>query len=141
MDKKFAGEPKVRADRPRRVEGTELDWQPYVTVDPNGMVDLAGIYGPLEWKAVYAYAEFEMPEAADVLLKVGSNDGFKCWFNGKEVGRFDGGRRYGPDQDSLKASAKKGKNVVLIKISQQGGGWAFGVRVTDPSGKSIPVSR
>lgn len=137
MDKVLIGEPNVDVSRPCVVEGEPLKWREFVTADRNGKVDLAGLFGPLENRAVYAYAEVTLPEAADLLLKVGSNDGFKCWFNGKEAGRFDGGRGYQPDQDALPVHAKAGKNAILLKVSQQGGAWAFGVRVTDPASKPI----
>ncbi|MCX5758092.1 MAG: hypothetical protein NTU83_06230 [Candidatus Hydrogenedentes bacterium] len=75
----------------------------------------------------------------DALLQVGSNDGFKCWCNGHEAGRFDGGRLYVPDQDALKVHLKEGVNTILMKVSQEGGGWAFGVRVTDPGGKPLSM--
>ena len=80
------------------------------------------------------------PNAKDgpVVLKIGSNDGFKCWFNGKEAGGFPTGRAYIPDQDSLKVDGRKGANTVLIKVAQEGGSaWAFSVRITDPAGKPV----
>ena len=81
----------------------------------------------------------DLPEAGDFLLKVGSNDGFKCWFNGEEVGRFDGGRVYAPDQDVLEVHGRRGVNTVLLKISQMGGGWSFGARLTAADGTPIDL--
>jgi len=134
MDKALVNEPDVKIDQPCRIANETLEWSSYVTLDANGMVDLAAIYGPLENRAAYAYAELEFSEAQDILLKIGSNDGFKCWFNGKEAGRFDGGRTYFPDQNTLEVRADAGRNRLLLKISQQGGGWALGARCTDPQG-------
>ncbi len=80
------------------------------------------------------------PNDQDVLIKIGSDDGFKCWFNGKEVGRFDGLRSYEPDQDVLRAQAKQGMNKILLKITQAGGGWAFSARLTDSRDEPIDLN-
>ena len=138
LDKSFIGEPNVGVTKPCVVDGEELAWQEYVTIDRNGMIDLTRVFGDHEMKAIYAYAVVELPQAGDALLKVGSNDGFLCWFNGEEAGRFDGGRTYGPDQDILRVKTKEGLNHILVKITQLGGGWALGVRITDTAGKPIP---
>jgi len=140
MDKEFVREPKVNLNRSVRVGDAQLSWDRYTTVDPNGMVDLAAVLGAHESEAVYAYAAIELPEQDDLLLKVGSNDGFKCWFNNQEVGRFDGGRTYRPDQDTLQVRGKAGLNSLLLKVTQMGGGWALGVRLTDTEGKPLAVT-
>jgi len=141
IDASLVGEPDVDASGDVTVEGRALSWRSFITDDENGMVNLATLYGPLAGVAAYGYAEFDLPEERELLLQVGSNDGFKCWLNGQEVGRFDteGGRGYAPDQDALKVKAQKGRNRVLIKVTQLGSRWAFGVRLTDPQGKPIPV--
>ena len=82
----------------------------------------------------------ELPEARDLVLKIGSNDGFKCWFNGEAVGRFDGGRAYAPDQSALPVHAKAGVNTVLLKVTQMGGAWAFSARLTAPDGTPINLA-
>ncbi len=141
MDTVFVGEPAVDVAKGCTIGGTRLEWSEYITLDHDGMVDLAMTFGPHEWVAVYAYGEVDLPKAHDLLLKIGSNDGFKCWFNGKEVGRFDGGRQYAPDQDALDVKGVKGTNTILLKISQMGGGWAFSVRLTDPDNNPIDLTR
>jgi hypothetical protein len=72
------------------------------------------------------------------LLRIGSNDGYKCWFNGQEAGRFDGGRSYRPGQDSITVRARAGINTVLLKVTQLGGAWGFGVRLTTAEG--VPIN-
>ena len=139
LDKKYVREPNVKLSKEVSVEGEKLSWQEYVTVHPTGLVDLAAIYGPHDSHAVYACAEVELHRDEDLLLMIGSNDGFKCWFNRDEVGRFDGGRVYAPDQDTLKVRAKKGINTILLKVSQMGGGWGFGVRITDIAGNPVDM--
>ena len=80
-----------------------------------------------------------MPKAQDLLLKIGSNDGFKCWFNGKVVGSWQGSRSYSADQDTVAVRGKQGTNRILLKITQLGANWALGVHLTNKSGQPIPI--
>ncbi len=139
-DSALVGEPNVDVSTPCKSAAKELEWRAYVTQHPDGKVDLAPLYGTAEWLAAYAYARVELPESRDLLLKIGSNDGFKCWFNGEVVGRYDGGRSYGPDQDSLRVRAQEGINEILIKITQMGSAWAFSARLTDLKDEPIDLT-
>jgi outer membrane protein assembly factor BamB len=140
-DKALVGEPDIRLDKPCKVAGQQLAWREYVSADSSGKVDLDGIFGAIENAAVYAYAEVRLPAAGDYQMKVGSNDGFKCWFNGQEAARFDGGRSYAPDQTVVTVPGKTGVNKILVKITQLGGRWAFGVRFTDAQGKDLAIEQ
>ena len=140
VDKAFVGEPDVDVTEPIKIGVARRAWREYVTVRTDGMVDLAQIYGPLEGVAVYVYAEVELSEAQDLLLMIGSNDGFKCWFNGKEAGRFDGGRSYAPDQDTLKVTGVEGANRILLKVTQMGANWACSARLTHPDETPIDLT-
>ena len=137
VDRVFVGEPAVQIAQTVQVSGETLGWREYLATAPGGMVDLAAVFGSLAAKAAYAYAQVELSEAQDLLLKIGSNDGFKCWFNGEEVGRFEGGRSYRPDQDSIEVHGKRGANTILLKVTQMGGAWACGARLTAPDGTPI----
>jgi len=139
LDWEFVGEPRVRTDRSVRVAREKLEWRKYATVDTGGMVSLRVMYGAHEYKAAYAFAEVILPEDGDYLLGVGSNDGFKCWFNGAEAGRFEGGRAYSPNKDNLPVHGKKGKNEILLKVTQLGGDWAFSVQIFDANGQPVPL--
>ncbi|MBC8183130.1 hypothetical protein H8E88_18660 [candidate division KSB1 bacterium] len=58
-------------------------------------------------------------------IGVGSNDGVRLWINGKLVLDNKVARKAEPNQDVLTVTFKKGKNTVLLKIDQLGGGWGF----------------
>lgn len=139
--KQFAGEPGVNLERPVKVNGTELFWQPYTVTDYRGMVDLNGTFGEMENVAAYACADVELPQAGEILLKIGSNDGFICWFNGQKAGSFDEGRTYVPDQSTLRVTCNQGMNRIVMKVTQMGGGWALSVRITDPQNNPIAVKQ
>jgi hypothetical protein len=142
VDKVLVGEPNVDIDKSVKLGQKTLTWREYATELPNGEVALDRIYGSREYEAVYAYTEVDLSKYAgqDLCLKIGSNDGYKCWFNGTEAGRFDGGRSYRPDQDSMKVQAKPGINTILLKVTQLGGGWRLGVRITDAKGTPINLA-
>ncbi len=128
-DARFVGEPNVDLTGAyTALDGKGVGWQRYVA--ERAMVDLVDFFGPSRDCAVYAYAEFHLDEDRDILLKIGSNDGFKCWFNGQEVGRFEEGRGYKPDQNVYSVAGRKGANTVLLKVLQMGGGWACSARIT-----------
>lgn len=58
-------------------------------------------------------------------IGVGSHDGVRLWINGKLVLDNKVARKAEPNQDVLTVTFKKGKNTVLLKIDQLGGGWGF----------------
>lgn len=129
LDKMFVNEPNINLDSTFQVANKVLKWQKYVS--EQGMIDLVKLISSDTYVSVYAYSKFVLNKERDLLLKIGSDDGFKCWFNGQEVGRYNSTRGWEPDQDVLMVKGKKGVNNVLLKISQLGGEWAFSVRLTD----------
>jgi HEAT repeat protein len=114
-----------------------FEWKPVRVEDAFGMLDLIKTAGPQDDGGAYVYAEVTSDSARDILLKVGSDDDFVCWLNGKQVSAFAGGRGYAPDQDVVKARLQAGTNTVLLKVLNRGGDWAAGVRLTDPSGQPL----
>jgi len=129
-DRRFVGEPDVDPTTQSHGGGPD-DWTAYRVHNADGHVDLDDIYGQLPDRAAYAYAEFTQPDARDVLLKIGTNDGFVLWVNGQQIGRFEGGRSFRPDQDVFRVRAVKGTNRILLKVLNLGARWAFTARITD----------
>jgi len=64
---------------------------------------------------------------------VGSDDGEKCWFNGKQVTSFFAhSRRMSPDSEKAVVTLTSGRNLILLKVTQGGGGVGHAVRFLDP---------
>lgn len=139
LNEKYINEPEIKLSTVTTRTGKQLDWLAYVSDKP--MIDLRQIYGELDMVAAYGFTEFELEQAQNIIIQIGSNDGFKCWFNKNEIGRFDGGRGWSADQNSYQVPAKKGKNQVLMKISQLGDAWGFSVRLTDLKDNPIVVKQ
>jgi outer membrane protein assembly factor BamB len=140
LDQVLTREPGVDVKAVYTAAGKEFRWQRWGLDDLTGKADLQRVFGDLENVAVYAYAEVRLAQERDLLLKIGSNDGFVCWVNGQEVGRFDGGRRYIPDNDPLPVHGKKGVNAILLKVTQMGAAWQFSARLTDTADTPIDLN-
>lgn len=77
----------------------------------------------------YAIAAVESPIDQDAKILLGSDDGYTLWLNGEIVGAdMDVGRGVTPDQDRVPVSLRKGRNLVMLKVTQGVGGWGFCVR-------------
>jgi len=137
LDKVFVNEPNVDMNTSYQTGAKVLKWSKYVS--EQGMCNLEKLFDPHTYVSAYAYAEVIFPAERELLLKIGSDDGFKCWFNGEVVGRYDGSRTWKADEDILKVKAQKGRNTVLLKISQGSSKWAFSVKLTDVNGKPVTI--
>ncbi|MCS5613235.1 MAG: hypothetical protein NZ961_22625, partial [Candidatus Poribacteria bacterium] len=73
----------------------------------------------------YAFIEIEATSAGNRTMRVGSDDSIKVWFNGKVVHKNAVDRGAGDFQDNFKVAVKKGKNLLLVKVSERGGGWSM----------------
>lgn len=138
LDDVNVGEPDVDLDAQYTVNGATLSWE---ALPPALSVDLLTHFGPATNVVAYAYAEVISEEDRDVVLRMSSDDGIKVWVNGEVVHNHDIDRGAMIDQDSAPARLVAGANRILVKCSQGGGGWGFGVRITTPEGVGVPLSQ
>jgi len=89
----------------------------------NSYIDLTDLFGKPSDVFTYLYAELESDQNQDVYLHIGTNDAGKVWFNGELVIQYLEGRGAEPSQNVARINLKKGKNGILLKIDQLGGGW------------------
>jgi HEAT repeat protein len=142
FDKSFVDPEKVAVDQPVKFDGKELKWKQVKSDDAQGLVDLRAQFRPNQNVAAYAYAEIEAPRNRPVNLRIGSDDGFICWVNGKKVGEDNATRPLKVDENTLqKVQLVEGTNKILLKITQGGGEWAFCVRVANPQNRPIDLNR
>lgn len=81
----------------------------------------------------YAFTYLHARTATKAVLAVGSDDGVAAWVNGKEVHRNPARRAYVSKQDRVPIRLRKGRNTLLLKISQGDGEWGFCAHI-DPAG-------
>lgn len=125
-------------------EGEEISWQPHVSTDPSGKVDLNQPFGPLKEVTAYAFTEYEASQAGPAELRLGCKNAWKIWFNGKLLfGRDEYHRGQRIDQYKLPVQLEKGTNTILVKLCQNEQEetwtteWEFKLRVCDATGTAI----
>ncbi len=93
------------------------------------IIDLesADALGHTDFAVAFAYAEIEFDAEGDVLIGIGSDDGVMAWWNGRAILIHDVLRGTKPGEDKVRVRAKPGKNILLLKIYDEGGGWGFAV--------------
>jgi HEAT repeat protein len=124
-----------------KADDHELRWAKHHTTDLTGIVNLAGMMQPNENATAYLYAEVTPDEARDVLVKIGSDDGAKCWLNGQLIDRAPEPRSLTVDQDKVESRLTAGANRLLLKVVQGGGGWECCLRITDREGKVVKCAQ
>lgn len=134
----FVNEPQVDLAAKYAVGDKEIGWKPVKTGDAIGTVNLLGELGQVDRAFGYAVTRIEAPQDMDAQIRVGSDDGNAVWVNGERVWENRVDRGMALDQDIVPCKLKKGKNEILIKVSQGAGGWCFCARVTAPDGAAAP---
>lgn len=117
--------------------GDPRAWKAHEAGGANAMVELTGLLGAVSNAAAYAYAEIDAPEAADITVRAGSDDGIKIWINGEAVHEHNVDRGMAVDQDQAPAKLTAGVNRILVQITQGAGGWNFCLRLTHRDGRPV----
>jgi acid phosphatase type 7 len=88
-------------------------------------------FGREVYVSMYLYAEIESDREQTTYLHVGTNDCGKYWLNGKLVIEepIDGVAK--PSEQIALVTLNAGRNRMLIKIGQAGGGWGSYVQLYD----------
>ena len=90
------------------------------------------VAGPLDDITAYGLVTLVADEAKKAEMLAGSDDSIKVWLNGEVVHRNASNRGRARWQDSFTVNLKKGNNLLMVKVSDRGGGWGmhFGIRGT-----------
>ncbi len=115
-----------------------VQWRPVPSGDA---VNLSGIFPDKSSCVAYLKTYIISPLDCDAQLLLGSDDGVKAWLNGTVVHSNNTDRFAVPDQDRAPIRLKKGPNLLLLKITQGGGGWLACARIVSLDGAPIPGVR
>ncbi len=118
---------------------------------PRDKVDLAGAFirpefpgldGALQYVCGYAACYIESDPGQELILSVGSDDGYKIWLNHQQIASKRVYRGCIPDSKNIRSKLKKGWNLLLVKVEQDDGGFELALRVLDGDGKPkvLPAS-
>jgi HEAT repeat protein len=134
----YVGEPDVDLDARYSSGDERVGWKRHVTSDEMGKVDLIATIGQHDHAIAYAYTEIEVGEGCDAVLRLGVDDGVRCWVNSEQIWDHYVNRPMKIDEDKPECRLKAGVNRILLKISQNNMGWEFCMRITTPDGGPIP---
>lgn len=121
-----------------KVGKDELTWKKQVAEDY--FFDFNKMIGEVKEQAAgyavtYIIADEEMK---DLELEIGSDDGFKIWLNGKEVGKGTDDRALDKEQNKFeKLTLKKGENVLVFKVCNGIQEWTGCARFVDKDDKPV----
>ncbi|HEY6555059.1 MAG TPA: hypothetical protein VI669_17010, partial [Vicinamibacteria bacterium] len=90
------------------IGGADYEWR--LVKAKADTIDSADLGGQKEYSVAYAWAEIDMPEKANALLGIGSDDGLKVWVNGKLAHESWVGRAAQVDDDVVPVELVKGRN-------------------------------
>ena len=107
-------------------DGKELRWRPVRARGPESIVDL----GSDSRSEAYAYAEIRSDAARPIELRVGSDDRMTLYLNGTKVHDDQGESGWSPEEATVHATLRAGRNVLLAKVGNAGGGWMFSVAIS-----------
>jgi HEAT repeat protein len=81
----------------------------------------------------YVWSEHEQPAR----LELGSDDGIKAWLNREVIHTNNALRGCGPAQDKVDIRLRQGWNELLLKVTNDGGGWGASARLRGPEGGAL----
>lgn len=121
-----------------------VGWTNFISASPYGVVDLNQPLGALKGVAGYAFTKFNSAQAQPVELRLGSENAWKIWLNGKLIfGREEYHRGMEIDQYRLPVTLRTGVNTLLVKLCQNEmvedwtKKWDFQLRITDAQGTPV----
>ncbi len=139
LDRELSPEEAVDLNEQLDHRNRKRKWREIQSTADDGLVDFEQIFRRTENVIAYAYTELVAADDFPIIFRLGSDDGIKVFLNGEEIHRNPATRGYSRDSDTADGRLKKGKNEILLKISQGGGQWVFAARVTDADGKPIDL--
>ena len=124
--------------------GEVVAWQPILTDEDFGTLDVAGDLENWKGSAVLLARGYDAPAAGPVTFRIGTPNAFKLYLNGDLVfARPEYHRGTRMDQYVIPAEVRAGRNVLMVKLLQneQEQSWAqdyqMQFRVTDPTGAAL----
>lgn len=121
----FAPEEELGADPAMGANPAPVAWCSAEPVGPEGYIDLVPILGPATQAVAYAACTFVAPADGELLLRLGSDDGYRLFLNGRLAADLPVFRGSVPGQELHRLPVRQGPNRLLLRIHQGIGGWDF----------------
>ena len=94
------------------------------------VINLEKFFGT-EHCAAYLKTNVWVENSQTVLFEIGSDDGIKLWLNDKLVHHKNILRGHNQGEDTAEVYLSEGWNKILIKVTQDTGGWGVSLVITD----------
>ena len=111
-----------------------------LVVSTSAYVDFLTRFDRSQNVAAYATRTVVVPAPTKVRLKTGSDDALRVWVGGKLVQQKLVMRGAHPDEESAEIALAAGLNVMLVEVSQGGGGWGLYLRFEDLKGAPLHLT-
>ena len=98
------------------------------------------IFGKTEYAVVYASTFVWSPKKSNFVIHAGSDDAIRLWINNKVEIDHLVGRGANPNDEIKKVELKAGWNKILVKITNQKGGWACFFQLEGKGSQSLIYS-
>lgn len=123
----------------KTADGAQLAWKK-VKGDKEGMVDLGKEIGGSGETVALLFAEIQSKTDREVSMEFGSDDCHTVWLNGEKIADDTGHSGWKADEQTVKAKLKSGKNLLVVRCGNFGGGWQFsGAVAAERSGKLFEI--
>ncbi|MCX7704514.1 MAG: hypothetical protein N2234_10555, partial [Planctomycetota bacterium] len=114
-----------------------VKWREIPVDAPLPIIDMNAMMRPNDQVLAYAASYVFSPVAQDVAIRIGSDEGFKLFVNGREVASDNVKRRFEFDQNVVAAHLSEGWNLIMLKVAELKDEWKFCVRLTAPDGSPL----
>ena len=130
-------EQKIDLDAELQGKERKVAWRRLPVTPLFGLVDLDALLRPNDQASAYSVAFVKSAKAQDAAIRLASDEAVKAWWNGQEVLSRNVRRELGFDQDVVAVHLQEGWNLLLVKVHDQTGPWAFRLRMTTPAGGKL----
>ncbi len=133
FDKAFVPEKEVDFTKTYAGKEGQVGWKKGNFKD--GAINNLAIFGKGELNtdaSVYLAREITCSDSTELPISLGSDDGLLVFANGEKLLAENTGRACTPDQHHLILNLQKGKNILLLKVTQGGGDWAYYFKAGEP---------
>ncbi|MBN1553617.1 MAG: beta-galactosidase [Phycisphaerae bacterium] len=125
----------------------DVAWRRYVS--PEDFVDLGKVFqrndvkgldfAPVQFVVGYAACTIDSPTERDAIISLGSDDGYKLYLNHERIKADRVYRGAKKDEDKIPVHLKKGKNLLMLKVEQDVGGYGFFLRLLEDQPLRLPI--
>lgn len=114
------------------------------TAAARNRIDLNALFGATGSAVAYLAAEVEVEDTTDAQLVSGSDDGLTVWLNGQLTHRVERPRAFEPEADRVALRLRRGRNLMVCRVSQGSGEWVVQVDLRRSDGLPLvgtPLTR